>query len=69
MAKGIAKVRVLRGFSLPGQGYYRVGGEIALRFERDQTVGVLSPAQYKKLLERGYIEPIEEEVTNGEVQS
>jgi len=67
MKERVVKVKVLRGFMLPGQGYYRAGSEVTLRFERDQAVGVLSPALYEKLLGRGSIEPIEEEVTNGEI--
>jgi len=68
--KKVVKVRILKGFMLPGQGYYRQGSEVTLRFERAQSVGVLTPALYEKLLERGSIEPIEKkEVSNGEILS
>jgi len=69
MRKKVIRVKVLKGFMLPGQGYYRAGNEVTLRFERDQTVGVLTSALYEKLLAHGSIEPImDEEVTDGEIQ-
>lgn len=64
MSMGI-KVKVLRGFALPGQGYYCEGQEITLYLDRPQGVGVLTPERYGALLARGSIKPIKEEVPNG----
>lgn len=71
-AKSVVKVRILKGFSLHRQGWYREGDEVTLYFERNQTIGVLKPERYQKLLERGNIELIDppdggqkEEVSDG----
>lgn len=54
-----AKVKILEGFMLPGQGYYREGEEVMLYFGRHQKIGVLTLSRYEALLEQGKIESIE----------
>ena len=61
------KVKVLRGFALNLQGNYKEGDEVTLHFGRIQSIGILTPAHYEKLLRLGYFEPIEKGVTNGSI--
>lgn len=61
------KVKVIERFALPGQGFYDVGEEVTLRFERHPDEGVVTRERYKALLKLGRIEILEEEVpTNGD---
>ena len=62
------KVKVINGFALPMQGYYREGTEVTLYFGREQTVGVLTLERYEELLKQGSIGEIRE-VKHGKVQS
>lgn len=67
MKKRIVKVKVIEGFALPAQGYYQEGEEITLHFGRNQSIGVLTPERYGKLLAKGKIEPVERKVSDGKV--
>lgn len=63
----VVKVKVIKEFALPGQGWYREGEEVTLLFERRPGEGIITRERYKALLKLGKIELIKEkEVQNGD---
>lgn len=64
------KVKVLKGFALNLQGSYKEGDVVTLHFGRIQSIGILTPGRYERLLRLGCFELIKEikkEITDGSI--